>query len=48
MPNAVADAARIAETPAAAAAMCTSVPVCTPSIDTSPARRPWSMLRATM
>jgi hypothetical protein len=34
--------------PRAAAATWTSVPVPMPSVDTSPAVRPWSMLRATM
>jgi hypothetical protein len=46
--NAPADEASSADTPAVAAAMCTSPPTCTPSADTRPARRPSPRLRVTM
>ena len=42
------DATTTADSPATAARTCTIEAVCTPSTDTSPARRPWDPLRATM
>jgi hypothetical protein len=46
--NAVADAARMADKPRAAAHMCTSVPAPMPSAATAPERQPWVELRPTM
>jgi hypothetical protein len=46
--NAVADEAISADRPNAAATTCTSPPAWTPSIDATPARRPWTRLRVTM
>ncbi len=46
--NAVADAARMAESPRDAAAMCTNVPAAMLSTATAPARQPWLELRLTM
>ena len=45
--NATADETTSAESPTVAAVMWTSVPTWMPSTDTSPARLPWSMERAT-
>ena len=46
--NAIADEASIADNPAAAATAWTALPTPTPSTETSPAARPWLMLRATI
>jgi hypothetical protein len=46
--NAVADDVRSADRPRAAPATWSRAPASTPSIETSPARRPPSRLRATM
>ncbi len=46
--KATAEEASSAEIPRAAAAMWTQEPAATPSVETTPASRPWSMLRATM
>jgi hypothetical protein len=46
--NAVADVSSRAERPNAAAAVCASEPTATPTADSTPAARPWLMLRVTM
>ena len=46
--NAVGECAITADSPAVAAAMCTSVPASTPSAEANPARRPCDTVRVTM
>jgi len=46
--NALAEAARRAESPTAAAPMCTKIPAPMPSAATAPARQPCVVLRPTM
>jgi hypothetical protein len=46
--KAIAEETRSDDSPTAAAVTWTSEPRCTPSTETRPADRPWSMLRATM